>query len=58
MQNNMPSKKRGGLSKREYKRKMQIKAIKNNILRSGFDNGRPIDYGKKKYRGYTISSLD
>ena len=54
----MPSKKRKGLSQREYDRKMQVQALKKKVLYSGFKNGKNIDYSNKKYKGYTITSLD
>jgi len=66
----MPSKSRGGMSAREYKakqkgesmpynkKKMQVEALKKKTMYSGMDNGKPIDYSKKKYKGYSISSLD
>jgi hypothetical protein len=65
----MPSKNRGGLSKREwkakqkgeempYRRKMQRKALEK-VYQSGFDSkGKRIDFSSKKTPRGIITSID
>jgi len=37
---------------------MQLKALKTKVYKSGFENGKPIDFMDKKTKRGTITSLD